>query len=81
MSATFIVFVCARLICGRVRSVDSRDVAFDLDLHSDLEASEHAISGLEPVVVAAIPTMKFKHRLEILLNLVQPPKRRCQGST
>lgn len=38
MSATFIVFVCARLICGRARPVDSRDVAYDLDLHSDLEA-------------------------------------------
>ncbi|XP_008803264.1 RING-H2 finger protein ATL7-like [Phoenix dactylifera] len=60
MSATFIVFVCARLICGRARSADSRDVAFDLELRSDLEASEHGISGLEPVVVAAIPTMKYK---------------------
>lgn len=60
MSATFIVFVCSRLICGRARSAASPDVAFDLELRSDLEASEHAISGLEPVVVAAIPTMKYK---------------------
>ncbi|KAF8413095.1 hypothetical protein HHK36_001071 [Tetracentron sinense] len=81
MSATFIVFVCTRLICGRIRPVDSRPV-FEMDSRADLEqvclfvslflciwvsgsnsngfdGPEHRISGLEPVVVAAIPTMKF----------------------
>ncbi|KAJ4953455.1 hypothetical protein NE237_030287 [Protea cynaroides] len=58
MSATFIVFVCTRLICGRIRSVESRPM-FVLDSVTDIEQSELRINGLEPVVVAAIPTMKF----------------------
>ncbi|XP_062217796.1 putative RING-H2 finger protein ATL62 [Phragmites australis] len=39
MSATFIVFVCARLICDR--------------------AMEHSPSGLDPFVLAAIPTINY----------------------
>ncbi|XP_010255537.1 PREDICTED: RING-H2 finger protein ATL39-like [Nelumbo nucifera] len=58
MSATFIVFVCTRLICGRIRTVESRPV-FEMDSRADVEQPEHRTSGLEPVVVAAIPTMKF----------------------
>ncbi|PKA47748.1 E3 ubiquitin-protein ligase ATL9 [Apostasia shenzhenica] len=61
MSATFIVFICARLICGRIRSSDSRAGAFDIEMRSELELPEHTIRGLEPVAVAAIPTMKY-HR-------------------
>ncbi|CAL5340131.1 unnamed protein product [Camellia sinensis] len=60
MSATFIVFVCARLICGRLRRVDSRQM-FEIESRIDLEQPEHQNTGLEPVVVAAIPTMKFNH--------------------
>ncbi|KAG6437587.1 hypothetical protein SASPL_102506 [Salvia splendens] len=58
MSATFIVFVCTRLICGRLRRSEAQQM---LEMHSriDLELPEHRINGLEPVVVAAIPTMKF----------------------
>ncbi|KAF7138823.1 hypothetical protein RHSIM_Rhsim07G0021000 [Rhododendron simsii] len=58
MSATFIVFVCTRLICGRLRGVESRQM-FEIDSRIDLEQPEHQNSGVEPVVVAAIPTMKF----------------------
>ncbi|KAF8379416.1 hypothetical protein HHK36_028851 [Tetracentron sinense] len=58
MSATFIVFVCTRLICGRIRPVESRP-EFEMDSTTDLEQSEPRVRGLEPVVVAAIPTMKF----------------------
>ncbi|MCL7033448.1 hypothetical protein MKW94_025830, partial [Papaver nudicaule] len=58
MSATFIVFVCTRLICGRIRAADSRPV-FEMDPRTDLEQPEHRITGLEPVVVASLPTMKF----------------------
>ncbi|KAM7512031.1 hypothetical protein LguiB_010906 [Lonicera macranthoides] len=58
MSATFIVFICARLICGRLRRIESRQL-FEIDSRIDLEQPEHRITGLEPVVVAAIPTMKF----------------------
>ncbi|OAY78423.1 RING-H2 finger protein ATL39-like [Ananas comosus] len=64
MSATFIVFVCARLICGRIRTADSPAAApydFDIEFRSDLDhPAEHAFNGLEPVVLAAIPTMKYK---------------------
>ncbi|ONK56704.1 uncharacterized protein A4U43_C10F11870 [Asparagus officinalis] len=61
MSATFIIFICARLICGRIRSGDSRAANSDIELHSDLDPREHTIHGLEPVEVAAIPTVKFNH--------------------
>ncbi|XP_077248599.1 RING-H2 finger protein ATL39-like [Tasmannia lanceolata] len=54
MSVTFIIFVCTRLFCGRIRAPDSRPV-FDTEMRSE----EHTINGLEPVVVAAFPTMKF----------------------
>ncbi|XP_052191908.1 RING-H2 finger protein ATL80-like [Diospyros lotus] len=60
MSATFIVFVCTRLICGRIRGVESRRM-FEIDSMIDLEQPEHPNSGLELVVIAAIPTMKFNH--------------------
>lgn len=59
MSATFIVFVCTRLICGRLRRIDSRQM-FEIDSRMEFEMMpEYRISGLDPVVVAAIPTMKF----------------------
>lgn len=59
MSATFIVFVCTRLICGRIRRMESRQM-FEIGSRMEFELPEHRISGLEPTVVAAIPTMKFK---------------------
>ncbi|KAL3829623.1 hypothetical protein ACJIZ3_018425 [Penstemon smallii] len=59
MSATFIVFVCTRLICGRLRRMDDPQM-FEIDTRIDLELQpENRINGLAPVVVAAIPTMKF----------------------
>ncbi|XP_012083488.1 RING-H2 finger protein ATL5 isoform X2 [Jatropha curcas] len=58
MSATFIVFVCTRIICGRLRASESRQM-FEIESRIDLEQPEHRINGLEPVLVAAIPTMKF----------------------
>ncbi|KAL7083279.1 hypothetical protein ACP275_14G151100 [Erythranthe tilingii] len=59
MSATFIVFVCTRLICGRIRRLEAQHM-LEIDSRIDLELQEHRIiNGLEPVVVAAIPTMKF----------------------
>lgn len=36
MSATFIVFVCARLICGRLRRVEERQM-FEIESRIDLE--------------------------------------------
>ncbi|KAI5647299.1 hypothetical protein M9H77_33304 [Catharanthus roseus] len=58
MSATFIVFVCTRLICGRLRRMESRQM-FEVGSRMEFELPEHRINGLEPTVVAAIPTMKF----------------------
>ncbi|KAI3449156.1 hypothetical protein Pfo_005821 [Paulownia fortunei] len=58
MSATFIVFVCTRLICGRLRRMEAQQM-LENDSRIDLELPEHRINGLEPVLVAAIPTMKF----------------------
>ncbi|KAJ4833467.1 hypothetical protein Tsubulata_042211 [Turnera subulata] len=60
MSATFIVFVCTRIICGRIRRTESRAM-FEMESRIDLEQPEHRPRGLEPPIVAAIPTMKFSH--------------------
>ncbi|KAK6918433.1 Zinc finger, RING-type [Dillenia turbinata] len=61
MSATFIVFVCTRLICGSCRRFQGGEPRpmFEIDSRTDIEQPEHQISGLEPVMVAAIPTLKF----------------------
>ncbi|XP_059458612.1 RING-H2 finger protein ATL80-like [Corylus avellana] len=60
MSATFIIFVCTRIICGRLRRAESRPM-FEIESGIDLEQPEPGVRGLEPVLVAAIPTMKFSH--------------------
>ena len=36
MSATFIVFVCTRLLCRCIRSTDSRATPLDLELRSEV---------------------------------------------
>ncbi|KAG8071848.1 hypothetical protein GUJ93_ZPchr0006g40901 [Zizania palustris] len=78
MSATFIVFVCARLICGRAartnagegvgaaaRAMAPGPAPFDFDVEfraTNLDRTiEHTRSGLEPFVVAAIPTVKYNY--------------------
>ncbi|GKU88270.1 hypothetical protein SLEP1_g2554 [Rubroshorea leprosula] len=58
MSATFIVFVCTRIICGRIRGTRSERM-FDTESRIDVEQPGQRIRGLEPVLVAAIPTMLF----------------------
>ncbi|XWS35733.1 hypothetical protein CRYUN_Cryun20dG0021600 [Craigia yunnanensis] len=58
MSTTFIVFVCTRIVCGRIRGAQSRQM-FQTESRIDLEQPEQQIRGLEPVVVAAIPTLRF----------------------
>lgn len=62
MSAAFIVFVCTRLLCGRIRPADSRSTPLNLELRSDIDQLEHRIIGLEPVLLATIPTVKFKRK-------------------
>ncbi|XVF73284.1 hypothetical protein PTKIN_Ptkin12aG0189300 [Pterospermum kingtungense] len=58
MSATFILFVCTRIICRRIREAQSRRM-FRTDAMIDLEQPGPLARGLEPVVVAAIPTLMF----------------------
>ncbi|KAL9245321.1 hypothetical protein vseg_018985 [Gypsophila vaccaria] len=61
MSSTFIVFVCTRLICGRIRMGDPRR-ASDTEPEPDIEQPEQRIDALATVnMVAAIPTMTY-HR-------------------
>ncbi|KAG0497037.1 hypothetical protein HPP92_001728 [Vanilla planifolia] len=59
MSAIFIVFICARMMCGRIRPSNSRAAALDVELWSEVEQAEHSIHGLEPQVVDAIPSIKY----------------------
>ncbi|XAR63120.1 hypothetical protein NMG60_11022952 [Bertholletia excelsa] len=60
MSAAFIVFVCTRLICGRLRGADSRRM-LEFESRIDLEQPGNQNNGLPPVVIAAIPTLMFNH--------------------
>ncbi|KAG5095638.1 hypothetical protein JHK84_051226 [Glycine max] len=61
MSATFIVFVCTRIICGRLRGgVESR-MMYEIESRIDMEQPEHHVNDPEsdPVLLDAIPTLKF----------------------
>ncbi|XP_028769060.1 RING-H2 finger protein ATL54-like isoform X1 [Neltuma alba] len=59
MSATFIVFVCTRIICGRLRGSSESHNMFEFEPRMDIEQPEHLVNRSEPVLVTAIPTMKF----------------------
>ena len=37
MSATFIVFICTRIICGRLRSSQSNSLNYEIESRVDLE--------------------------------------------
>ncbi|CAN6276646.1 unnamed protein product [Urochloa humidicola] len=59
MTAAFVAFVCGKFICCRARRGGS-GAPPSLDLDADLDDPvEHARTGLEPLVIAAIPTMKY----------------------
>ncbi|KAG4115483.1 hypothetical protein ERO13_D12G107200v2 [Gossypium hirsutum] len=57
-SVIFIVFICSRIICGRIRGSQSRQM-FHTQSEIDLQQAEGQTRGLEPVVVAAIPALRF----------------------
>ncbi|KAK8915932.1 putative RING-H2 finger protein ATL12 [Platanthera zijinensis] len=59
MSAAFIVFVCARLICGRIRSPHLNAAAIEIEVRSNRDLPDHEIHGVDPILVAAIPTIKY----------------------
>ncbi|CAN1188952.1 RING-H2 finger protein ATL7 [Linum perenne] len=65
MSVTFIIFICTRIICWKLRGGDSRPMleiesgGID-DVHRvHLPQLYHRMNGLPPFLVAAIPTMNF----------------------
>ncbi|KAL2337379.1 hypothetical protein Fmac_011825 [Flemingia macrophylla] len=59
LSATFIVFVCTRIICGRLRErVGSRTI-YEIESRPDIERAEYHGNHPEPAFVAAIPTLNF----------------------
>ncbi|XAR64957.1 hypothetical protein NMG60_11008865 [Bertholletia excelsa] len=58
VSTMFIVFVCTRLICARIRLHASRQ-SFPISSRSDLSILERGLHGLEPLVVANFPTKKY----------------------
>ncbi|WVZ08790.1 hypothetical protein V8G54_022136 [Vigna mungo] len=61
MSATFIVFVCTRIICGRLRGVVESRMVYEIESRIDIEQPEHHVNDpeSEPVLLDAIPTLKF----------------------
>ncbi|XP_057435558.1 putative RING-H2 finger protein ATL62 [Lotus japonicus] len=61
MSATFIVFVCTRIICGRLRRGAESRMIYEFESRFDLEQPEHHVNDHdpEPVLLDAIPTLKF----------------------
>lgn len=58
VSTMFIVFICTRLICARIRLNASRR-SFPLSSRSNLSMMERGLHGLEPVIVANFPTKKY----------------------
>ncbi|KAL1356049.1 hypothetical protein HN51_023255 [Arachis hypogaea] len=65
LSATFIVFVCTRIICGRIQryiassSSSSSRTIYEFQSRPDIERGEHVIVEGVPAFVSAIPTLKF----------------------
>lgn len=53
MSAAFIVFVCTRLLCGRIRPADSRSTPLNLELRSDIDQVRRS-SGRTVAFVASV---------------------------
>ncbi|XLT00433.1 hypothetical protein HN51_049784 [Arachis hypogaea] len=55
MSATFIIFMCTRINCGRIRgSVESR-MMYEIESRIDIEQPEHHANDPEP----SLYTVKF----------------------
>ncbi|OIV98748.1 hypothetical protein TanjilG_24919 [Lupinus angustifolius] len=61
MSATFIVYVCTRIICARLRRGAESRIIYEFESRIDVEQPEHHVneSESEPVLLDAIPTLKF----------------------
>ncbi|RDX94857.1 E3 ubiquitin-protein ligase ATL59 [Mucuna pruriens] len=59
LSATFIVFVCTRIICGRLRERLGSRTIHEIESRTDIERPEHRPIDPEPAFLAAIPTLNF----------------------
>ncbi|KAK7292582.1 hypothetical protein RJT34_15433 [Clitoria ternatea] len=59
LSATFIVFVCTRIICGRLRERVASRTIYEIQSRPDIERLQRHVNDPEPAFVAAIPTLNF----------------------
>ncbi|XP_004510868.1 RING-H2 finger protein ATL54-like [Cicer arietinum] len=60
LSASFIVFVCSRILCGRFRGQRLRSrTIYEIESRNDIERPEYHGNTPEPSFVAAIPTLNF----------------------
>eukprot|EP01018_Ginkgo_biloba_P016817 Gb_35557 [translate_table: standard] len=62
MSIMFIIFVCTRLLCVRLHLRGLRG-APERTVERDFATLERGINGMEPVVVATFPTIKYDHQV------------------
>ncbi|KAK9749315.1 hypothetical protein RND81_02G117500 [Saponaria officinalis] len=60
MSSIFMVFICTRILCGRLRMAEPRRT-FDTEPEPDIERPEQRTDALATLMVDAIPTMNY-HR-------------------
>ncbi|KAL9303897.1 hypothetical protein ACSQ67_021160 [Phaseolus vulgaris] len=61
LSASFIVFVCSRIICGRLQERVGVPSLYEIEPRTDIERPEFHGSDPAPAFVAAIPTLSFNH--------------------
>ncbi|KAE9622045.1 hypothetical protein Lal_00032419 [Lupinus albus] len=61
LSATFIVYVCTKIICARLRRSAESRMIYEFESRIDIEQPEHHVNDSEPgpVLLDAIPTLKF----------------------
>ncbi|CAL0328119.1 unnamed protein product [Lupinus luteus] len=73
MSATFIVYVCTRIICARLRRGAESRMIYEFESRIDLEQPEHDVNESEPeaVLLDAIPTLKYNEEAFRSLENIQ----------
>lgn len=59
LSATFIVFVCTRIICARLRERLRSRTIYEIESRNDIEQAAYHDNGPGPAFIAAIPTLNF----------------------
>ncbi|PKU72189.1 Protein-ribulosamine 3-kinase, chloroplastic [Dendrobium catenatum] len=79
MSAAFIVFICARLICGRNRSSDAQSTAFEIQFRSDHGLVRFLSSAYQLCVLESIPAILPEHE-DTHIMYVSTYDRKCINS-